>query len=107
MGLTVTGDAMVFVTEFDWGKAYSVGLSKKKDDGTYDRAYFKARFKKDVSLENMTKIDIKNGWLSFDVDKNDPKKKYPYLFIGEFTSDAPEVPQGFEYAQITEDELPF
>ena len=66
MGLTVTGDAMVFVTEFDWGKAYSIGISKKREDGKYDKSYFKVRFKKDVVLENMTKIDIKNAWFSFD-----------------------------------------
>ena len=96
----------MFVTEFDWGKAYSIGISKKREDGKYDKSYFKVRFKKGVGLENMTKIDIKNAWFSFDTDKNDPKKKYPYLFIAEFTSDA-ELPQGFEYAQVTEEDMPF
>ena len=106
MGLTVKGDAMVFATDYDWGKAYSIGISKKREDGKYDKSYFKVRFKKDVVLENMTKIDIQNAWFSFDVDKNDPKKKYPYLFINEFTSDTG-LPQGFEYAQVTEEDMPF
>ena len=102
MGLTVTGDCMVFRKDFDDRPAYSIGISKKKEDGTYDKSNFPVQFKKDVVLDNMTKIDIKNAWFSFYASKDGTKK--PYLFIGEFTSDAPEVPQGF--AQVDDDEFP-
>ena len=107
MSLTITGDCMVFRKDFDDRPAYSIGISRKKDDGSYEKAYFPVQFKKDVIVENMTKIDIKNSWFSFYASKDDPKKKTVFLFIGEFTPDAPEVPQGFEYAQITEDDIPF
>lgn len=95
MSLTIKGDTMIFAKDFDGRKAYSMGISTKKTDGTYDKAYFPVQFKKDVVVENMTKIDIKNSWFSFYASKDDPKKKTVYLFIGEFESDA--VPQ-----QLTE-----
>ena len=53
---------MIFKNEY--GKYY-VGLSKKKDDGNYDTAYFQVVFNKDVHLENKTKIINKNAWLDF------------------------------------------
>ena len=107
MGLKITGDAMVFATTFGDRVAYSIGISRKKDDGSYEKAYFPVQFKKDVVVENMTKIDIKNAWFSFYASKDDPKKKTVYLFIGEFTSEQKDIPQGFEYAQIDSSDIPF
>lgn len=44
---------------------YTVGLSNKKQDGSYENAYFPIQFNKGVELEDKTKIYIKNAWLSF------------------------------------------
>lgn len=100
MGIKISGDTMVFCKDFDGRKAYSIGISKKKEDGTYDKAYFPVQFKKDVVVENMTKIDIKNAWFSFYTTKGGEKK--PYLFIGEFESDA--VPQQLTEVDMSSDE---
>ena len=44
---------------------YTVGISNKKQDGSYENAYFPIQFNRDVELEDKTKIYIKNAWLSF------------------------------------------
>lgn len=44
---------------------YVVGISNKKQDGSYENAYFPIQFNKEVELENKTKIYMKNAWLTF------------------------------------------
>ena len=51
---------MVFTKEFDGRKLYSIGLSKKNKDGGYDNGYISARFKKDIVLNNKTRIKVKD-----------------------------------------------
>lgn len=60
---------------------YSLGLSKKKQDGTYENGFINCRFKKDVQLENKTKILIKEAWIDFYVKD---RITYPYIFINKF-----------------------
>lgn len=72
---------MVFVKEYEGRKLYSIGLSKKNKDGGYDNGYISARFKKDVELENKTRIKVKESWLSFNVNEN---KTFPFVFINDF-----------------------
>lgn len=60
---------------------YSMGLSKKKQDGTYENGYMNVVFNKDVQLDNKTQIMIKKAWLDFFVKD---KKTYPYIRISEF-----------------------
>lgn len=64
-----------------YGTSYSIGLSKKKQDGTYEKGFIPVKFKKDVELENKTQIYITNGWLSFNLKD---KHTYPFIFINEF-----------------------
>lgn len=56
---------MVFKKEEDNKVKYTVGLSNKKQDGTYENAYFPIQFNKGVVLENQTKIMLVKAWLSF------------------------------------------
>lgn len=77
-----TGDVMVFVDEHNSHKFYKAGISKKMQDGTYQNGYINIQFKKDIVLENMTKINIKSGWLTF--YKNKENITVPYIFINEF-----------------------
>jgi hypothetical protein len=65
----------------DGKEFYSIGLSKKKQDGSYENGFINCRFKKDVKLENKTKILIKGGWLDFYLKD---KITNPFIFINDF-----------------------
>lgn len=72
---------MVFVKEHEGRKVYSLGLSKKNKNGGYDNGYILARFKKDIVLDNKTRIKVKESWLSFNTNEN---KTFPFIFINDF-----------------------
>lgn len=74
-------EEMIFKSDNNDKTIYSIGLSKKNQDGSYENGYMVVRFKKDVTLENKTKIKIKNAWLDFYKVEN---KTNPYIFINEF-----------------------
>lgn len=61
---------------------YSIGLSKKKLDGSYEKGYINCQFPKNTKLDNRTLIKIKNAWLDFYISKD--KKTMPYVFINEY-----------------------
>lgn len=65
----------------DGKEFYSLGLSKKKQDGTYENGFISCRFKKDTQLENKTRILIKEAWIDFYVKD---RITYPYIFINKF-----------------------
>lgn len=44
---------------------YNISISKKKQDGSYETAYMKIEFNKDVELKDRQLINIKNAWLDF------------------------------------------
>ena len=110
---------MVFRKDSEYGTSYSIGLNKKNKDGSYTNGYIPIKFKKEVELENQTKIFIKNAFLTFYINKD--KKTVPYIMCLEFekaefdkpktnseimkeVAEAPEVDVDF---QITDDDLPF
>ena len=72
---------MIFKNINDGKAFYSIGLSRKDADGNYVNGYMTCRFKKDVELENQTKIYIKNAFLTFYLKD---KITVPYIFISEF-----------------------
>lgn len=80
--IDVTGDCMVFAKDYNGKTLYSVGLSKKKQDGTYENFYIGVSFKKGVELANKTKINVTRGWL--DPYKTKEGKDGYKLFIMEF-----------------------
>lgn len=117
MNLVEDKEKTVYKKEIEGKVSYVIGLSKKKEDGTYELGYLPCRFKKDVSLENKTKIKIKQAWLDF--FKKD-KKTYIYAFINDFeTGEQKQTQQEVQeeksvdnwYAgkdvQIDDDMLPF
>ena len=77
-----TGETMVFSNEYNGRKFYKVGISKKMQDGSYQNGYVDVQFKKDIVLENKTKINIKSGWLTFYMNKENIT--VPYIFVNEF-----------------------
>ena len=58
-----------------------MGLSRKDAEGNYINGYITCRFKKDVELEDKTKIYIKSAFLTFYLKD---KITVPYIFISEF-----------------------
>jgi hypothetical protein len=111
-------EQMIFRNERDGKVSYSIGLSKKKEDGTYERGYMPVRFRKDTELKDKTKIKIKEAWLDFFKLE---KKTIPYIFINKFemasdfeaikqVSDREIQPKEKTYIEqqtIDEDNLPF
>ena len=76
---------MIFRKEVNGYTTYSVGISNKKQDGSYENGYIKCRFKKDVNVADRTKIIIKDGFVSFYKTKNNDT--VPVLFITDFEED--------------------
>ena len=99
-------EVMVFKYEGQYGATYSIGLSKKNQEGKYENGYFSCKFKKGVDLQNKTKIKIKEAWLTFNQKEG---KTYPYIFINDFEEIGKSAKDVFEeFANETIDEdLPF
>lgn len=105
---------MIFRNDVSGYTFYSVGLTNKAEDGTYNNGSMRCKFKKGVELENKTKIYIKNGFVSF--YKKD-KVTIPYLFITEFETVTDTIERIKEEAkenafneneiELTDDDLPF
>lgn len=72
---------MIFRKDYNGKPLYSIGISKKNQNGGYDKGYIQCQFKKDVNLENQTKIYIKKAWISFYLKEKETK---PFIFISEF-----------------------
>ena len=81
MNIETQNKVRIYRYDGQYGASYSVGLSKKKQDGTYENGYMPCKFKKDVDLGNKTDIFINSAWLSFNLKD---KKTYPFIFINEF-----------------------
>lgn len=59
MGATIEGKGRVFAKNMGSWTSYSMGISSKKQDGTWINAYQPIRFKKNVTVENGTDIDFR------------------------------------------------
>lgn len=81
MNITNDYPVMIFKQEYQGKTFYSVGLSKKNQDGSYTNGYMPCQFKGNVNLEDKTKIYIKKAWLSFYLKDKTTK---PYIFISEY-----------------------
>lgn len=68
--MKITGETMIFKNDI----GYSTSISNKKEDGTYENMSISVNFRKGVELENKTKINITDGFLSFYKTKNDEKR---------------------------------
>lgn len=105
----ITGETMIFKGDKGF---YSTSIGRKLQDGTYKNAYINVGFKKDVNLENKTKINIKNGWLTFDnfTPKVDPTKEVIVwkIFINDFDVVGAEnnIPSSNDFMDLSDD-LPF
>lgn len=97
---------MIFKRENEYGSFYSMGISKKLEDGSYENGYIDVRFRKDIELDNMTKINIKESWLTFYLkDDGEHKTTKPYIFINDF--EIVEENNSSDESIIDDDDLPF
>lgn len=71
----------IYRKDFNERKSYSIGMAKKKQDGTFENGYMNVVFNKDVELENKTQIMIKKAWLDFYVKD---KVTHPFIRISDF-----------------------
>ena len=69
---------MIFKNEY--GK-YSIGLSKKNQNGEWENTTFPVRFQKEIELENKTKIKIQEYWFDFYNWVHESKKGTSYYFF--------------------------
>ena len=113
MNIVTDKPITVFRRDTEFGSFYSVGLSKKNNEGSYINGYMSVQFKNGVELENKTKIYIKNAWLSFYLKEKETK---PYIFISDFETLEDTINQAkqpkqqdpfVEMGQIVDDDLPF
>lgn len=91
-------EEMIFRRDFENRVSYSVGLTKKKEDGTFENGYIPVRFRKDTELKNQTKIKIEEAWIDFFKVE---KKTIPYIFINKFS-----LPNDFEAIKQVQDNPP-
>lgn len=106
---------MVFRRDNDYGTFYTIGMSKKLQDGSYENGYIDVRFKKDIELQNQTRININESWLTFYTKENgEYKETHPYIFINDFEIVEETIHQSeevtdynMEQIEIDVDDLPF
>jgi len=112
---------MIFRNDYNGKPIYSIGLSKKKQDGTYENGYMTVNFKEGADIKDKSRIKIKNAWLSFYIKD---KKTIPTIFINDYelvseinedhdkiqnmTKDEHyKTKSDFKNVEITEADLPF
>ena len=108
MNIECEKEKMIFRNEKDGKIYYSIGLSKKNQDGKYTSGYITCRFPKEANIPNKTKIKILNAWLDFWVD--DKKITHPYIFINKYeilSDDIPNVKSNYsdDGVQLTDEEI--
>ena len=108
--MQVNGQATVFRNEHESmsGKwySYAVGVSSKRQDGTWVSAYMPTRFRKGVVLDNKTRINIKESFLTArEYESNGNKKKIVELMVLDFETVEADVEAGF--SALTDEDIPF
>lgn len=85
----ISGETMIFKNDKGF---YSTSISKKiknpdGTDGGYDNAYLNVNFTHKTDIPNQTRINVTNGWLSFNkyTDKDGVNRTTFNLVISEFT----------------------
>lgn len=102
--IKMTGELTIFRKDFDGRAVYSYSISRKEQDGTYKNMFKPIQFKKDVQIENKTKIQLVNAWQTFYTGKNGDTD---FVFCSEFELlDAPQT-SGFTAIEDDSDFMPF
>lgn len=81
MNIDDSKERMIFRNEYNGKALYSIGISHKKQDNTYENGSINCRFPKDVDIPNKTRIKIHSAWLDFYIKD---KVTHPYIFINKY-----------------------
>lgn len=115
MNIESDKEKTIFRHEVNGKTSYSIGLSHKKQDGTWENGYMICRFPKEADIKDKTKIKIVSAWVDFYVKD---KITHPYIFINKYEivqESKQDVPQNVksEYddmksdIQLEDSDLPF
>lgn len=113
--MRVNGETTIFRNAHE-GKdgtwyTYATGVSSKRQDGTYINGYLDVRFRKGVVLENKTKINIKDAFLTVReyIADSDIKKKIELMVLDFDIADGfvsrPEEQE--QFTALNYDDVPF
>lgn len=112
--MNITGNATIYVKDFDGRKVYSMSLSKKNAEGKWETGYMPVNFPKEIvdTVQDKAKIEVIDGWLSF--YKNKEGNTVISAFINKFKyRELPEVkaddfvPDTNMTTVSNDDDLPF
>ena len=81
MNITSEQPYTIFRNDYNQYTFYKFGISKRDATGKWINGYIRCKFKKDVVVENKTRIYLKKAWLSFDLKE---KETIPFVFVSEF-----------------------
>lgn len=101
MNIQTDKPCMIFAREYNGKKYYKVGLSRKKQDGTYENGYVNIQFKQDVEIHNEEKIYLKDAFLTFYKSKD--KATIPYIFVMNFERIADTIEHSKEKDVVKQD----
>ena len=93
MQITTKYPITIYRKEFGDKVVYSTRISKKDKEGNYQNAFIPVQFKKDINVEDRSKIKILNGWLDFYINKDN--KPVFTIFISEFSTEEGDLFQDF------------
>lgn len=117
--MKVSGEVLLFKNDF----GYSASISNKKQDGTYEYMNYVVQFRRDdmdaQKIPNKTKINIKDGFLTFYKSTGNEKKLkvvvLDYEILGEGApqnkneeyEDPFPMESGEIFGTVDDDDLPF
>lgn len=87
--MQVSGEMMVFRNEHESSKgkwySYATTIAKKREDGSWLRTRLDVMFRKDVVVENKTRINVKDGFLTVrEYTKDGQTKTIPVAMVLDF-----------------------
>lgn len=104
--MNILGQTRIFKKEINGRDVFSTSISNKKEDGTYENMYVGVQFKKDEQPADSCNIDIKKGFISFYLDKNNTEHlKFIILEYELLEQTGTETEVEFQVSKP--DELPF
>lgn len=80
--LNITGEQVIFKNKSNTG--YYTTTSNKLEDGTYEKNFITVGFRKGVEVDNFTKINIKDGFLthySFEDENGEIQKRFKIMVM--------------------------
>ena len=113
--MRVNGETTIFRNAHE-GKdgtwyTYATGVSSKRQDGTYINGYLDVRFRKGIVVENKTKININDGFLTVrEFTLNGETQKRIELMILDFDiadGGAGHIREQEQFSALNYDDVPF